>query len=93
MAPTCASVMLVTHWALMKSPALVRPLRVWTSLTRFHWIRVDINECGEEIDGCAQNCTNTIGSYTCSCNPGFVIDTDRRSCNGKRVIKKIKDNE
>ena len=27
LAPTCVSVMMATHWALMKQPALVRPLR------------------------------------------------------------------
>ena len=35
---TCVSVMLATHWALMKSPALVRPLRVCILLTRYHII-------------------------------------------------------
>ena len=31
---------------------------------------------------CNQNCFNTIGSFTCSCNNGYVLDEDGRSCNG-----------
>ena len=55
-----------------------------------YFFLIDINECSEETDDCAQNCTNTNGSYTCSCNPGFILDTDRRNCNGKAVkIRRI----
>lgn len=43
---------------------------------------VDINECRENTDGCAQICSNTIGSYTCSCNIGYRLDMDRHACNG-----------
>ena len=42
----------------------------------------DINECAEEIDRCAQNCQNTIGSYTCSCNSGYRLGSNGYSCNG-----------
>ena len=33
----------------------------------------DIDECALQIDNCPMdiNCTNTIGSYTCECDPGF----------------------
>ena len=27
----------------------------------------DIDECGLTIDGCSENCTNTIGSFKCTC--------------------------
>ena len=43
---------------------------------------IDINECGEEIDGCAQNCINTNGSYTCGCNTGYRLGNDGYSCYG-----------
>ncbi len=46
---------------------------------------LDINECLEGTHDCEQNCINTDGSYTCSCNPGFVINADRRGCNGEAV--------
>ena len=40
----------------------------------------DINECAEGIDQCAQNCHNTAGSYTCSCNTGYSLDSNGRGC-------------
>jgi cysteine-rich repeat protein len=34
----------------------------------------DLNECLVNNGGCSINatCTNTVGSYTCACNPGYV---------------------
>ena len=46
---------------------------------------VDINECDEETDGCAQNCTNTNGSYSCSCNTGYRLGSDAYSCYGTKI--------
>ena len=43
---------------------------------------VDIDECRDNIDNCSQICSNTIGSYTCDCNPGYRIATDGRTCDG-----------
>ena len=36
----------------------------------------DINECELDVDQCATNatCSNTEGSYECSCNTGFTGD-------------------
>ena len=43
----------------------------------------DYNECAGRIHGCAQICHNTVGSYTCSCNNGYVLNHDGRGCDGK----------
>ena len=32
----------------------------------------DIDECATGNGGCDQNCTNTPGSYQCSCNLGYT---------------------
>ena len=42
---------------------------------------VDIDECMEYND-CHQNCTNTEGSYKCSCDLGFVLTDNNRTCEG-----------
>ena len=42
---------------------------------------VDINEC-EGYNDCHQICTNTEGSYYCSCDAGFELAADNRSCTG-----------
>ena len=42
---------------------------------------VDINECNDE-NKCDQKCENEDGSYSCSCEPGFMLLPDNTSCNG-----------
>ena len=44
---------------------------------------IDIDECAEGLEQCAQGCHNTIGSYTCSCNASYVLNSDGRGCDGK----------
>lgn len=43
---------------------------------------LDVNECDEGSDGCHQICTNTNGSFECSCQPEFELLPDQRRCNG-----------
>ncbi|KAI6658140.1 Tyrosine kinase receptor Cad96Ca [Oopsacas minuta] len=44
---------------------------------------VDMDECSNSADNnCDQVCTNTNGSYTCSCNIGFTLDSDMSTCSG-----------
>ena len=33
----------------------------------------DINECTDDDSLCEHQCVNSIGSYECSCNNGFVL--------------------
>ena len=42
----------------------------------------DIDECVEDIDDCAQNCTDTDGSYVCSCDIRYRLANDSHGCNG-----------
>ena len=47
------------------------------------YIDVDImvDEClANTADGCDQLCTNTIGSFRCSCINGYTLSSDGRSC-------------
>ena len=41
---------------------------------------IDIDECAENIDFCAQTCTNEVGNYSCSCESGFRLADDEQSC-------------
>ena len=34
----------------------------------------DYDECSSMVDDCDQICTNTEGSFSCSCRPGFLQD-------------------
>ena len=40
----------------------------------------DINECATGNGGCEQSCSNSVGSYACSCSAGYVLGADGRSC-------------
>lgn len=46
---------------------------------------IDIDECAEASDHCAQICINTIGSYTCSCSTGYKLLNDGQSCEGEHL--------
>ena len=65
-----------------------RHTALFIKLIKNHII-ADVDECSEETDECTQNCDNTIGSYVCSCNDGFIIDVDRRTCDGEHFIDKF----
>ena len=43
---------------------------------------VEINECASSSSPCEHSCTNTDGSFQCSCNNGYLLDDDGRSCDG-----------
>ena len=43
-------------------------------------VLTDINECSTSNGGCDHVCTNTEGNISCSCNSGFTLATDGRSC-------------
>ena len=57
-------------------------VKVRTKLYLFHYISfTDINECNGTNHGCSQICTNTMGSYYCSCKPGYNY-TGNGQCQG-----------
>ncbi|CAJ0566031.1 unnamed protein product, partial [Mesorhabditis spiculigera] len=40
----------------------------------------DLDECQHQNAGCEHVCENRIGTYKCSCNPGFVLSDDGHNC-------------
>ncbi|MCP9265517.1 Metalloendopeptidase [Dirofilaria immitis] len=40
----------------------------------------DLDECRNNNAGCQQRCTNTIGSYQCECENGYVLADDGHNC-------------
>jgi len=43
---------------------------------------LDIDECVDGISGCSQVCSNTDGSFECSCMEGYSLGSDEKSCEG-----------
>lgn len=41
-------------------------------------MNTDRNECLKKP--CSQECINTIGSYSCRCNVGFLLQMDNKTC-------------
>ena len=69
----------------MESLAEVRPGCTWSTRLEVSriFVHLDIDECAIDIDNCDSNarCTNTPGSFTCTCNPGYI--GDGVTCRGK----------
>ena len=47
----------------------------------------DIDECTIMNGGCDTHCTNSEGSYECSCSEGYALMPDLRTCAGNRHQK------
>lgn len=52
---------------------------------RVFYIPVDINECLQNggLGPCQQMCTNTNGSFFCSCRAGYMLGFNQSECIGK----------
>jgi Coagulation Factor Xa inhibitory site len=42
----------------------------------------DINECNSTNGNCSHECWNFPGGYKCSCNDGYNLNDDTRTCDG-----------
>ena len=49
------------------------------------FVDVDVNECQASNGGCDHVCNNTVGSFQCSCNSGYILSADGFRCSGKGV--------
>ena len=51
----------------------------------------DIDECDEMDNLCKDGrCSNTFGSFMCTCNDGYQIDEANAMCVGKRIVTSIR---
>lgn len=58
----------------------------------FYWfLFIDVDECAEgDQGGCEFKCSNYEGGYYCSCDVGYRLMDDDKSCEGKfRIILRI----
>ena len=46
------------------------------------YLPVDTVECDNGNGGCEHNCTNTNGSYLCTCREGYRLATNGEDCEG-----------
>ena len=50
-----------------------------------YWHSIDINECNTGNGGCEHTCTNSDGSFTCSCDTGYQLDSNKH-CSGRQTL-------
>ena len=50
-------------------------------------LSIDVDECNTANGGCEHSCTNTIGSFICSCDTGYQLDENGLNCSGKSLLK------
>ena len=74
----------VSAWHLILKSKHYRAIYYIHNFLQHNYI-IDINECSLGTSGCNQYCTNTIGSYVCSCYLGYSISFDGRTCVGKKM--------
>ena len=43
---------------------------------------LDFDECRARSDDCQQLCVNTQGSFRCECHSGYMLEKDRKACQG-----------
>ena len=56
------------------------------SVTYNYYYISDINECESNNGGCQHNCSNSVGSFQCSCLPGHTLNSDGLQCSGKIFV-------
>ena len=81
---TSVSAMMDTLWTLTNTLAMVSrnlALAIWSAVMS---LTLDVNECGAGTAECHSNatCTNTVGSYNCTCVYGYV--GDGKNCTSKK---------
>ena len=52
-------------------------------------ITTDIDECKKSNDVCDHICTNTNGSYQCSCHDGYSLEENKSHCVGMRYCMSL----
>ena len=54
-----------------------------------HLYSSDHDECAVGSSGCDHVCSNTNGSFSCSCHPGYFLDSDGKTCRGglNRIVE------
>ena len=85
---TVVVAILVTICPVMEKHAMVS-LHVFYLIITCSSFWLDINECATNNGGCGQVCTNTVGSYSCSCNTGYTLSSNQKSCTGMNLFHSL----
>ena len=45
----------------------------------------DVDECLDNNGNCSHDCVNTNGSYHCECPVGYILQSNKRNCEGESM--------
>lgn len=85
----CAGVFLCYQHCWLSVLAALYVMRRCRALQFPSFSPADIDEC--RYGYCQQLCANVPGSYSCTCNPGFTLNDDGRSCQGRGRVNQAWD--
>jgi hypothetical protein len=84
------SASLGTHWMKMEFLAMVSfsCQTFFPSSNCASYVNSDVDECLVANGGCGHHCTNTEGSFDCSCQTGFSLGPSNLDCHGELTCKR-----
>ena len=47
-----------------------------------HTLFLDVDECATNNGGCNHTCANKQGTFQCSCDAGYSLDANNKTCSG-----------
>ena len=62
---------------------LVSKFTYMHSIFSVFFLLLDVNECLDNKGNCSDNCINTPGSYHCECPTGYILQPNKRDCEGE----------
>ena len=68
---------IMLHWAQWYMYVCISTFTV-----SFYLCIIDIDECAPNNGGCQHTCNNINGSFYCTCNDGYTLNRDGKSCTG-----------
>ena len=84
MVPSSVDAMMDTTSQSQQGLALVSDVDMHHLLCTGFSLLADVNECAYKNGGCDHKCINCGGSYECTCQSGFFLQTDGKSCRTTR---------
>lgn len=50
------------------------------------FLATDVDECANANGGCEGSCCNTVGGFYCRCPPGYQLQGDGKTCQGRTCL-------
>ena len=62
---------------------------LYMSFRKDYIFHSDVNECSTNNGGCQHTCTNTLGSFRCTCRSGYRLHSNGRNCIGELRVYSV----